>query len=304
MINISVGNHGGPHDGSSLVELALDELLRRYGSGRVHVGRQLPPGTNPRHAPVPRVHRSRPAATAHVHGRPRRHHGERARGLVLRPRPVRPHRRVADGRGDADGRAGDTAPIVDDGRTVGRIYHRADDPNNGDHHVDLFLYPSAPSGRWTVTFEPVRVRHGVLHTWLERDDQCRPCQARFVPAHTDARSTTGTIANGRLPLTVGAYDAHTAGRDLAGFSSSGPTTTTDGPSPTSWRPASGCWRPAGAAPRHAAAMTPSPASPARAWRRRTSQAPSPSASRRPPSWARPTSPRARPGNRLTPAHRR
>ena len=35
--------------------------------------------------------------------------------------------------------------------------------------------------------------------------------------------TTGTLANGRIPLTVGAYNAHSPDREIAAFSSMGPT---------------------------------------------------------------------------------
>ena len=104
---------------------------------------------------------------------------------------------------------------------VGRVYHRALDPNNGDNHVDAFLLPRA--GTWTVTLEAKRVTSGRFDAWLERDEACGTCQARFTAGDADPASTTGTIANGRLPLVVGAYDAHEPDRPPAAFTSRGPT---------------------------------------------------------------------------------
>ena len=94
------------------------------------------------------------------------------------------------------------------------MYHRACDPNNGDHHVDLFLYPAAPPGRWAVTLSPSCAR---------RDPPRVAGARRLVPAvpgpirfrDADPTSTTGTIANGRLTIAVGAYDAHSADGTLA-----------------------------------------------------------------------------------------
>ena len=69
----------------------------------------------------------------------------------------------------------------------------------------------------------MRTVGGRFHAWLERDESCRPCQARFIPGDVDDHSTTGTIANGREPFVVGAYDAHSPERPVAPFSSRGPT---------------------------------------------------------------------------------
>jgi hypothetical protein len=110
------------------------------------------------------------------------------------------------------------------GHVVGRLYHRESDPNNSDHHIDLFLDPSAPPGRWRVFLQAVAVRDGRFHAWLERDEFCADCQAHFIESDIDRRCTTGTLANGHLPLVVGAYN--TRGPfvgDVAVFSSAGPT---------------------------------------------------------------------------------
>src|SRR5439155_11975570 len=125
--------------------------------------------------------------------------------------------------GSAPVRLGENAEIVAGGEVVGRIYHRADDPNNGDNHVDAFLYPRGHTGRWTVTIEAKSAMSEPFHAWLERDEVCRSCQARFVRADSDPTCTTGTIANGHLPLVVGAYDGHSPSRPVARFSSSGRT---------------------------------------------------------------------------------
>jgi len=45
---------------------------------------------------------------------------------------------------------GGMADIVHQGTVVGRIYHRKNDPNNRDNHGEVFLYPGAPPGIWTV----------------------------------------------------------------------------------------------------------------------------------------------------------
>jgi hypothetical protein len=220
VVNISVGRHGGPHDGSTLVEVALDELLRQstgacvvqsagnyalsatHSSGRF-VGSQ------------PRVLRF----TTHA----RDHTPNELEVWYSGADELQVQVETPTGERGVPVALGNRAVVVAGGRTVGRLYHRRRDPNNGDNHVDLFLDVGAPHGTWTVTLRPVRVEDGWFHAWLERDEACKPCQARFVRAHVDAATTTGTLANGRLPLVTGAVDGHVTPPRMARSSSAGPT---------------------------------------------------------------------------------
>ena len=220
VINLSLGRTGGSHDGRSLTELALDELLAA-GPGRFVV------------------------QSAGNYFRNRTHAGGRLEnGEVLtlmfesKPGDVTPNELEIwyDGadelavRIDPPGAVsarpvllGERAELVDGGRVLGRIYHRGCEPNTLANHIDAFLDPVPGGGLWTVTLEARRVVDGRFHAWIERDDSCSLCQARFRPADSWSASTTGTIANGHLPLVVGAYDGHHPARPPAPFSSVGPT---------------------------------------------------------------------------------
>jgi Subtilase family len=109
------------------------------------------------------------------------------------------------------------------GRRTGTLYHRARDPNNGDNHINLFQYQNAPPGVWKAMLRGIDVVDGRYHAWLERDPGCKTCQAQFLPDHSVRETTTGSICNGFLTISVGAYDGHNPARPLAPFSSSGPT---------------------------------------------------------------------------------
>ncbi|MEU8365255.1 S8 family serine peptidase [Nonomuraea sp. NPDC048882] len=220
VINLSMGRTGGPHDGTSVVELALDELLSAAPGAMICQS-------------VGNYYQARTHATGVV-----RQGQRRMLRFVTDPADTTPNELEIwyDGadefavRIDPPGThgasavlLGETADIVVAGRVAGRIYHRAHDPNNGDHHVDAFLYPWAPAGEWHVTIEGRRVVNGRFHAWLERDEACPRCQARFVPADASPNYTTGTIANGHLPLVVGSYDARSPLRPPGPSSSAGPT---------------------------------------------------------------------------------
>jgi hypothetical protein len=220
VVNLSVGQCGGPHDGSLAVERAFDELLAgtrgaviaqsagNYEMARTHASGRLGPGER------------------------------RVLRFVTQPGDLTPDelevwysgsdqfevRIRAPGASDQTiVTLGCDGPILASGREVGWIYHRAFDPNNDDHHIDAFFAASAPPGTWEVTLEAVQIVDGRFHAWIERDDSCLACQARFIPADTDPAFTLGTIATSHLPLVVGAYDGHRPGRPPAGFSSQGPT---------------------------------------------------------------------------------
>ncbi|GAA0713151.1 S8 family serine peptidase [Dactylosporangium roseum] len=220
VVNVSVGRHGGPHDGATLVELAFDALLAEapgrfivqsagnYYQARTHASGTLRPGETRSFSFVTEPGDATLNELEIWYG------GDDEFVVRIDPpgytggRPVRLGER-------ADVRAG--------GRVIGRIYHRDRDPNNGLNHVDAFLYPVGLAGTWTVTLEARRVVDGRFDAWLERDDVCRPCQARFTRRHSSPTCTTGTIANSRLPLVVGAYNGHDPARPVAPFSSAGPT---------------------------------------------------------------------------------
>jgi hypothetical protein len=220
VINLSMGQHTGPHDGSTLVERGLDAAViarpglaiihsaGNYFDGRIHVGGQLRPGEERRVRFV----------TDRADTTPQEldiWYSSRDRFVVELVAP--------DGRGRWRTALGERAEIRIDGRDCGSLYHRAHDPNNGDHHVDVFLYPTAPAGAWELVVIGEDVADGRYNAWIQRDAGCRACQARFRAEDADPSITLGSICTGLRTIATGAYDPHTPDHPIARFSSAGPT---------------------------------------------------------------------------------
>jgi subtilisin family serine protease len=220
VVNISVGRTVGSHDGTSPFEQGMHELLR-LGSGR---------------AIVQSAGNYRSANLA-VEGwlRDGEHRDLR---WIIDPRDTTPNEIDAWYSGNdrfvvalqspkhgefVDVRLGEVVDITHDGDLVGRVYHRKNDPNNRDNHIDVFLYPGAPPGVWTLRLIGEYVINGRFHAWIERDLASPGAQSRFDEQITSQSYTLGTIATSPLVITVGAYDANSEGGPLAPFSSCGPT---------------------------------------------------------------------------------
>jgi outer membrane protein OmpA-like peptidoglycan-associated protein/subtilisin family serine protease len=218
--NVSVGRTGGSHDGTSLVEQGMHELLR----------------LGPDRAIVQSAGNYRSADLA-VEGWLR--DGEhRDLGWIIDPRDTTGNEidvwysgkdrfvvaiRPPEGQDFVEVTLGDVADLRHKGDLVGRIYHRRDDPNARDNHVEGILYPGAPPGVWTVRLIGDYVISGRFHAWIERDLARAGAQSRFDSEITSQSYTLGTIATSPLVITVGAYDANAEGTPLAPFSSCGPT---------------------------------------------------------------------------------
>lgn len=220
VINMSLGRHGGPHDGSTLVELAIDWLLStRPGLAIV----QSTGNYFGRDAHSQGRLRSAASATLPFHVNP----GDTSpnevevwyRGCdVMSVRLIAPSGSVA-----AEAALGSKCPVMAGDQRSGTLYHRITDPNNGDNHIHLFQYPNSQPGEWRLVLTGIDVPDGRFNSWIERDPGCRTCQARFDRDHVERTGTTGSIAHSLHALVVGAYDRHRDEPALAPFSSSGPT---------------------------------------------------------------------------------
>ncbi|RYG89653.1 hypothetical protein EU803_15980 [Loktanella sp. IMCC34160] len=221
VINISMGRHGGPHDGTTLIERGFDAVLAQqtgfsivqsagnYYAAEIHCnGRFRASGDSARMTmrTFPDNHRTKELEIWY---------SSRDRHSV---RIVSP-----------DGRTRVTLPynsrrtIRIEGEVVGRAYHRVGDPGNGDTHVDIFLYEEAPSGEWTITLTAEEVQDGRWHGWIERDGGAGR-QTRFSGGPVSPATTGGTIAHGRGAIQVAAHDgARGPRRRYTSFSSAGPT---------------------------------------------------------------------------------
>jgi subtilisin family serine protease len=220
VINLSMGNHGGPHDGSLLVEQAIDALVTRrpgiavvqscgnYYSRPIHTSGQLRPGT------TTTLYWETDAADLTPNELEVWYAGVDVFEVEVRAPDGRFARTVA---------LGGSATITIDGHDVGRAYHRSHEPNNGKNHIDVFLYPEAPAGSWEIVLRGIDVADGRFHAWVERDAACAHCQSLLRADQAVHTTTTGTICNGLWTIAVGAYDAHSPGREIASFSSCGPT---------------------------------------------------------------------------------
>ncbi len=218
VVSLSIGSHGGPHDGTTLAERGFDAAVAaapgraicqsagNYRNSRHHARRRLSAGETW-------------ALTWETAHDPRRgdelevwYPGSDELGVELTAPDRSSQTRVG---------LGGEESIQIRNRVVGRLYHRSHDPNNGDHHIDIFLYRDAPHGEWQVRLTGRRVQDGRVQVWAERKGAA--VQSRLEGPGTTRRGTVGTIATGRGSLVVGAYDSHHPASGPAPFSSMGPT---------------------------------------------------------------------------------
>ncbi|MGE5527412.1 MAG: S8 family serine peptidase [Methanosarcina sp.] len=218
VVNLSLGSHCGPHDGSTLVEQFLDAAVREspgrmvvnstgnYFSSRVHSSARLSQGEVLR---LP-LHLERVNPGGHEIDV---WYGGSDRFLVGIEAPDRSR---ALARPEAE------ATLEVDGRAAARVVHRLHDPNNGRNQAVLRLAADAPRGVWHLVLVGAEIVDGRFHAWIERTPRAAG-QPRFDENEAVVTTTTGTICNGLRNLAVGAYDQHDPGRPLTGFSSSGET---------------------------------------------------------------------------------
>jgi GH25 family lysozyme M1 (1,4-beta-N-acetylmuramidase) len=127
--------------------------------------------------------------------------------------------------GGLAGRAalGERVQLQAGGRSCGELNNRRRDPNNLDNHVVVWLTADAEPGDWQVTLDGDSVKDGAYHLWIQRGDDDGGVQAAFTKGEANPFFTTNSICNGRSTIVAGAYDASSGLRDVASFSSSGPT---------------------------------------------------------------------------------
>ncbi len=237
-INLSYGSMAGPHNGSSLLERAMDAMI-----------------LDARNATPPRdVQLVLPAGNHHLS----RGHG--AQSVSKTTSPATFHWQIqADTRTDnfleiwypkaasgiavkltsPSGKFGGTCLInghvnmVERGKTIAAIVHKDVHPLGDGTVALLAIGPTfahheiaAEHGVWTVEVSSTQDGDIALNAWVERNDALvrtwQGTQSELVlPNGDDIRKTTGnSLAHGRVPYVVGAYTKATS--EMSPYSASGP----------------------------------------------------------------------------------
>lgn len=225
VVNLSLGTHGGPHDGSTPVEQGFDTLLATPGraiviaAGNSWQRRSHASGQVAAAAPRTLTWEIRPAPGTAFDPTPNElevwYAGAAALAVTLitpngdRLGPVTPNHTF-------NITVGNTV----DSTVVGLIAHRQQDPNNGMNQIDILLASTLPVGDWRVELTTADAAPVAFHAWIERDDRG---QSQFSVADADPSHTLGSISCGQLTLAVGSYDARHPNRGLSPFTAEGPT---------------------------------------------------------------------------------
>ncbi|MCO6453994.1 MAG: S8 family peptidase [Pirellulaceae bacterium] len=228
VINMSLGQNGGSHDGESVVERAIDRLLeppgrafvcaagnehlfRGHASGtlasgqssdlRWKVGGGLPLPGGGALQPGPAGDRTRNELEVWYSSQ------DRFRVTVTSPGgesvgPVEP--------GETEDRA-----LVNGNRVF--IDSVRFSPLNGDSQIYVEVSPApggtVQSGEWSVLLDAIESRHGRFDAWIERDARLPgnkfADQSFFVGTDFDPTMTLGTPATGRRSIAVANYDHRT-----------------------------------------------------------------------------------------------
>lgn len=238
VVNISYGGYDGPHDGTSELEQALDEMLAEPERAIVLAAGN---GFEARCHATKAVQKNAPApASLHwiVNAQDQTaneldlwydHNSE------LRIRLTPPRGAINPAGWIALGQASDITRS--DGRIIGYIEHLSSGMGNNANRVFVSLNPTdaaadagaharAPSGVWTVELEHHKGPNAQVHAWIWRDDAGRARnaqlrQSRFRPDDASPDYTIGGWATGHVAISVGAYNAAT--EEVCRYSACGPT---------------------------------------------------------------------------------
>jgi len=217
VLHLSAGKTGGPHRGDTLVERAVDLMLSEpgivlvqsvgnYADAAMHANARI--GPNQEYTLdwlIPEDDRTPNELEIWYSGQDLFEVTLTAPGGQQFSTPL------------------DTRVQLRDGLDMwGNLYHRRHEPNSGLNHIDVYLYTTAPGGRWRVAVRGKEVLDGRLHAWIERDASGR-YQSRFSRTQATSRYTTNTICNCYRAIAVGAYDSSRRDRPPTRFSSRGPT---------------------------------------------------------------------------------
>lgn len=222
VVNLSLGTNGGPHDGTTLVEEAIDAMIAGKKNRAVVV------------------------AAGNSHGEAIHAHGQVPAGGTAELRWLIPPFDWSGNEVEIWSAAEDrfTIEVIDpDGHSLARVgpgitwegvdvngavlavVNRLMDPSNGGNVINIFFERGVREGVWTLRLYGEDTREGAYHAWIERDEIG---QSRFGKSPDDSETTSesytlNSIACGRETIVVGAYNGYDAGRDLWERSGSGPT---------------------------------------------------------------------------------
>jgi subtilisin family serine protease len=217
VMHLSAGKTGGPHRGDTLVERAVDFMMKspglvlvqsvgNYADSSMHAHARIGPAQDYVLDWITPANDRTPNELEIWYS------GEDQLGITV----VAPSGQTFTG-------ALQTRTQLRDGSEVwGNLYHRHREPNSGLNHVDVYLYTTAPSGKWQVKLHGQEIVDGRVHAWIERDVSGR-YQSRFARKQASSRYTTNTICNCYRAIAVGAYDPARPDRPPTRFSSRGPT---------------------------------------------------------------------------------
>jgi subtilisin family serine protease/CheY-like chemotaxis protein len=222
VINVSLGFDTGPHDGTTLVEQAIDALVNAapnravviaagnscdqglHAQGKVpHEGyfdlRWKVKEDHARHKKVEVWYSGRDIFIAELFC---------PSGQCLCQVPL--------GGNNADVGGSEFPRFV--------VAHRHGDPNNGDNVIGIFLGPGAEGGEWRLRLSSRQVIDGSFHAWIESNGNQEVNKNQTVSfLDPNPEYTLNSIACGHESFTVGSYDDHKGGCLCSDFSGSGPT---------------------------------------------------------------------------------
>jgi subtilisin family serine protease len=222
VINVSLGTDSGPHDGTTLVEEAIDRLVTQepnravviaagnsFGKALHATGKVPADGYVDLKWRIPRFESTGNELEIWYPGH------DRLTVEVIDP----------DGTlvahvdpGEHWEKGGNTKGLI-------TVVNRLREPNNGENTITMFFERGVRDGVWTVRLHGRHAERGDFHAWIERNERG---QSRFLksPGRTYAinnQCTLNSIACGRESIVVGSYNAYENDLPLSELSSSGPT---------------------------------------------------------------------------------
>ncbi|MES1244599.1 MAG: S8 family peptidase [Acidobacteriota bacterium] len=216
VVNVSLAEQTGPHDGSFPVEQGFERLLKKPGRSiviaagnsfdrRAHTLQTVRLGD-----PVRLAWRIPNQDTTPNEMEIWYEEGSRLEVSLVSP----------TGQELGPVRLGETHTIESgDGQRQGTVIQREKDPNNDDNVISLFLDTTMDPGIWTVVLVNPNPQPVEIHAWIESD----ATGTALFESQSTSMHTLSSIACGTRPIVVGAYDASDPQRPLMPFSSSGPT---------------------------------------------------------------------------------